>query len=292
MKRSPRYLLEGTLEDPLVVVRSATWGFNAIGVFHEDAAAVVDPGMSRQEVDMLKEGVTRCGTETPRQVTHVILTHAHHDHIRGWDQFPGAEVTFPRIAAEKDEGARTRIVAAKRKLDERIDGVDEAFCYPTATLTFEHRLRIEVGGMTLEQRFLPGHSNCTSVVWVPELKTLFSADYLVTPGMPYCRWQASKFEAALDTLRRWVGEDGIERIVPAHNRILEGPADILAAIDEESTYMQVLRQEVRQVQRLEHSEEQGIRKVARVMVERRGSDLGGRRQDQDNARRVWVEERA
>ena len=65
---------------------------------------------------------------------------------------------------------------------------------------------------------------------------------------------------------------------------------ILEALEAERDYMRILRQRVGQLLAEGSETESGVRRAARFMVERRGSDLGGRRQDLDNARRVWTEE--
>jgi hypothetical protein len=108
--------------------------------------------------------------------------------------------------------------------------------------------------------------------------------------MPYCRWQARDFERAIETLTTWTLEDGIERIVPAHESILEGRDAILEALAAERDYMRVLRNQVQQLAAVGVDAEIGTRQAARFMVARRGSDLSGRRQDIDNARRMWAEE--
>jgi glyoxylase-like metal-dependent hydrolase (beta-lactamase superfamily II) len=291
MKSRSHFLLKGNADDPLVVLRSATWAYNSIGLFDGDQACVVDPGLATSEVHALRQQLMEgCGASSQRQFSHVILTHAHHDHMRGWMEFPGATVTFPRVAAEKGATPRERILAAKAKFDERLDDPVDGFRYPEPDLTFDEVLHLKVGSLEIEQRFLPGHSNCTSVVWIPALKTLLSADYLVTPGMPYCRWQARDFERAIETLTTWTLEEGIERIVPAHESILEGRDAILEALAAERDYMRVLRDQVQQLAAVGVDAEIGMRQAARFMVARRGSDLSGRRQDIDNARRMWAEE--
>ncbi len=293
MSRRSRFLLEGSAADPLIVQRSAYWGFNAVALFDGQQACVIDPGLTASEVLRLKERARhapeRAG-EHEREVSHVILTHAHHDHMRGWMAFPGSEVVFPRVAAEKGEVARSRILAAKRKLDDHFDDPCTGFEWPRATLVFDDVLDLRVGALDVQMRFLPGHSNCTSVVWIPALKTLVSADYLVTPGMPYCRWQAKDFEVAIETLTTWTQEEGIERVIPAHQDILVGQEAILAALAEERDYMSLMRALIREQVATGTEQEPAVRRVAKAMVKRRGSDLGGRRQDIDNARRIWDEE--
>jgi glyoxylase-like metal-dependent hydrolase (beta-lactamase superfamily II) len=293
MKTGSHFLLQGSSDDPLVVLRSATWAYNSVGLFDGNQACVVDPGLATSEVHTLRRQLAQgCGAMGERQFSHVLLTHAHHDHMRGWMEFPGSTVTFPRVAAEKGATPRARILAAKAKFDERLGDATPGFRYPEPDIVFEDVLHLRVGELDIEQRFLPGHSNCTSVVWIPALKTLLSADYLVTPGMPYCRWQARDFERAIETLTAWTLEEGIERIVPAHQAILEGRDAILEALAAERDYMRILRQQVGQLVAEGCETESGVRRAARFMVERRGSDLGGRRQDLDNARRVWTEEQA
>ena len=160
--------------DGLVVQRCSLWGYNSIGVVSGGEACAVDPGITPDEVASFRATLEAGG----RRVTRVILTHSHHDHIRGWDAFPGAEVIAPRVVAEKEAGPRARILAGKAKVDERLGVEDSAFRYPEVDRTFDERLEVRVGALDLALEFLPGHSNCTSVVHVPALRALLTADYL------------------------------------------------------------------------------------------------------------------
>ncbi|MCP3914880.1 MAG: MBL fold metallo-hydrolase [bacterium] len=295
MSAAPRLLWPGSDRDPLVVVRSSFWGYNSIGLFGGDEACVIDPGIYPEDIALLERALAeREGTDrgaAPRRITRVVLTHSHHDHIRGWMHFPGARTLFPRVAAEKTEAARERILAAKNVIDEKLGIEAKDFRYPTADEVFDAELTFTVGSLDVELRFLPGHSNCTSVVWIPALRTLCSADYLVSPGLPYCRWTAGRFEEALQTIRRWVDEDGIERIVPSHFAPLVGRAAVLAAIETESDYFRALRQLVRSSLAQGLDAESSARRAAAAMDERRPESAGARaRQDLDNARRVVAEE--
>ena len=273
-------------EDGLVVQRCELWGYNAIGVVSGDEACAVDPGITPAEVAAFREVLEAGG----RRVTRVVLTHSHHDHIRGWDAFPGAEVIAPEVVAAKEEGPRARILAGKAKVDERLGVEDPDFAYPTVDRTFTDRLTVTVGDLALELEFLPGHSNCTSVVHVPALGAVLTADYLVTPGLPYCRWEVAPFEAAHVRLRELVEDAGVELVVPAHNDLIRGRAAALAAIDEETAYFAALRADLARRLASGTSPDRAARAAAAFMGERRGVDLGPRaRQDLDNARRVLAE---
>ena len=238
----PRLLQPGSSADPLVVVRSDFWHFNAIGFFDGDSACVIDPGIRREDIELLGARLRWQGRDaSPRSVETVILTHSHHDHLRGWPHFESADVIQPAVAAFKPPLSRKRILAAKSAVDRRLDEEHTGFSYPPAHGTFESTRTVQVGTCELELRFLPGHSNCTSAVWIPSLRTLCTADYLVSPGLPYCRWDADAFDTALDTLTHWVQQDQIERVWPSHNHPINGQSDILEAIDLDRRVMQTLR---------------------------------------------------
>jgi len=286
-----RFLEHGSPADPVVVLRSRFWNFNAIGFFDGDEACVVDPGIYPDEIEALRRAVCERAGRPPRRVTHVAVTHSHHDHIRGWMRFPGARIVFPRAGVEKSEAARTRILATKRKIDEQLGVEDEGFRYPEADIVFDERCTFTIGDLTAEMRFLPGHSNCTSVVWIPALRTLCTADYLVSPGLAYCRWEARAFESALATMRGWCESEGVTRILPAHNDPIEGADAVLAAIDLEARTFAFLRDRVRAEITGGRSREGVVREAAAAVARQRGSSGGRRaRQDTDNARRILAEE--
>ena len=84
--------------------------------------AVVDPGY---ETDKLAARVTELGL----QVTHILNTHTHHDHVAGNDVFHKGDV---KLAAYKEAGVNPDI-----KLD--------------------HGDEIQVGEVTIKVLFTPGH---------------------------------------------------------------------------------------------------------------------------------------
>ncbi|MEL6428799.1 MAG: MBL fold metallo-hydrolase [Planctomycetota bacterium] len=273
-------------EDGLVVQRSRHWGYNALGVVSAGEAVAVDPGLTPDELSAFRAELERGG----RRVVAVVLTHSHHDHIRGWRAFGDARVIAPRVVADKPEDARTRIIAAKRKFDQRGGIEDDGFTYPTVDETFDERGGVRVGALELELEFLPGHSNCTSVVVVPALRAILTADYLVRPGLPYCRWEALPFEAAHERLLELCEEHGLERALPAHNALIEGRAQIESAVRTELDYFRDLRAEIERRVTAGENADRLVRDVTHWLTERRGEDLGlVARQDADNARRVLAE---
>lgn len=277
-------------ENGLVVNRCDLWGYNAIGVVSKDEAIAVDPGITPDEITTLREALVAGGA---RRVHTVLLTHSHHDHIRGWNAFGDATVVAPSVVAAKEEGPRARILAGKSKVDEKLGVDDSSFRYPDVDVTFDERHELRVGELDVLLEFMPGHSNCSSVAVIPELRAILSADYLVTPGLPYCRWEPAPFERAHERLKELVDKHDVELVVPAHNELFRGKDAIHAALDEELEYFRALRPLVEREAATGAADDVIARRCAKAMAERRGVDLGPRaRQDNDNARRVLVELRA
>jgi len=260
---------------------------------------MLDPGITPTELETMRARLAREGV----RVTYVVVTHSHHDHLRGWSAFPGARIVMPRIGADKAPERRTRILAGKAQVDRKLGVEDPHFEYPTVDHKVDDVSQFKVGDLTLEVRHLPGHSDCTCVVFVPELATLFTADYLVHPGLPYCRFEVAPFEASLRWMRAAVTRGEVSRVIPAHEAPIEGEAALLAALDEELGYFEFLRAEL--TRRLasaaqgvdNENDERILRAVAADLDTRRrartGDDVGRRAiQDLDNARRTLADLRS
>lgn len=259
---------------------SRLWHFHSHAIFSAGEAVLVDPGVFPDEIDRLVETLAARRTKA----SAVLLTHSHHDHIRGWNRFPGARVIAPQEVAAKDASARTRILAAKEAVDRQFGATDPDFSYPEPDETFAESFTLQVGGREILLRMNPGHSNCSSVVIVPAARALFSGDYLVSPGMPYCRWRIDRFEKALGKLRIWVQEFSIETIYPAHNAPIQGRARIEEALEREEAYFRRLREIVSRVASANRTEDE----VAKIAAqELRPGKLW--EQDRDNAKRALRE---
>ena len=289
--RVPRLLEPGQSDSPLVVVRSGFWNFNSFGFYDGDEALLIDPGFYPEDIALLGAAVTTRHREgAPRRVRHVVITHSHHDHIRGWASFPEAQVTSPLVVAQKGATAQSRILAAKRKIDERLGIADEGFEYPRPDVTFEAECTLHVGSREVVLFPLFGHSNCCSVVWIPSLRTLFTADYLVDPGLPYCRWEAGAMESALDWLADFCRTQGVETIWPAHNHPVRGSAAIQTAIHRDRESMRRIRTQCELGLQQARPEAEILECATAAALDWRGTENKATRlQDLDNARRVLLE---
>ena len=141
-------------------------GTNTYLVFDESSMKgfLVDPGGYKKEIaDKIKEmGI---------DITYIILTHGHADHIMGVpafrDDFPDA-----RIIANVNE---------KQMLTDMHFNMSVQFGKPTAfdaDRYVDDEEELEVGNLHLKFLYTPGHSPGGMCIYIPDEKTLFSGDTL------------------------------------------------------------------------------------------------------------------
>ncbi len=250
------------------------WRYQGIALVSGSEAAVVDPGMFPDEIEAMKADLA------DHTVTTVVITHSHQDHIRGWNSFPGAEVISPQAVVDRPRMSRERILAAVARMNQSrgVEGAPD-LAYPEPDRTFAEETSFPLGGNDVFCRFLPGHSICTSVVWIPCIRTVLTADYLVEPGTPYCHHDAAQHLDALDRLERMVDEEGCTRAVPAHNGTREGADGVRAAIRADRQALLDLKDALDAHANLPEGP-----RVARAVREARPGAV--RRQDRENAERI------
>ena len=117
-----------------------------------------------------------------RQVTAVLLTHGHWDHIR-------QAVDFARLAG----GAEVFLSGADRFLWQVEHG-------DTPFKPLQDQARFEVAGISLMAIATPGHTPGSTCFSAPELNTLFSGDTLFEGGPGATAWDYSGFDTILDSI--------------------------------------------------------------------------------------------
>lgn len=128
-------------------------------------AAVIDPG---GEVPLLMEHIKKEGIK----VTHLLLTHAHIDHMYGADELktaiPGAKVTYHSLDDE--------VVAA-------IPGMCQMFGMelrkmPPQEIDLAKEPEFSTGRMQIRSILTPGHTPGSVCYYIPEQKLAFTGDLL------------------------------------------------------------------------------------------------------------------
>jgi cyclase len=147
---------------------------------------------------------------------YIINTEPHIDHFGGSAFFSGAvvahETARDRIAAtEREEMVRMLTAGSPESLP-----LPDTFRYRLPTITFSENLTLHVGDHTFQILLMPGHTNCQTVVYIPEKKVLFTGDLVSNRKIPSLH-EALPFE--------WLGSLGklsqldVDVVVPGH-----GPA--------------------------------------------------------------------
>lgn len=162
---------------------------------------------------------------------YIINNEPHVDHFGGDGFFSGVVVTH--------EGARDRIGATP--LDEMVQmlaagapeslPVPEGFHFHLPEITFSGNLTLHVGDRTFEVLAMPGHTDCQTVVYVPEEKVLITGDEVANRVIPSLH-EALPHEW-LDSLEKLRKLD-VDFVVPGHGRV-GGPeliAEMARALDE------------------------------------------------------------
>jgi glyoxylase-like metal-dependent hydrolase (beta-lactamase superfamily II) len=153
--------------------------------------------------------------------TIVVYSHADWDHAWGTAGLPApSAVVAHRAAAERMRAEGPGELEEKRREHPSLYG-DVVLVPPTVTFEREHRL--DLGGLTLELRALPGHTPDSLVGLVPELGILLAGDAVETP-LPLLGPEGDPIGWIQD-LEAWAGDERVELVVPSHGEI--GGCDLL-----------------------------------------------------------------
>ena len=147
-------------------------------VITDDGVIVLDAGPGTV-APLVKEEIAK---ETDKPVKYIIYSHGHFDHTEGastyMDQHPeviGHENIVRRFDRYKRTGdyfRRIMDVQIRRTLPIK----QVSLVYPT--ITYRDEYRFQLGGKTFELFHGKGESDDCTLVWMPELKTVFCGDML------------------------------------------------------------------------------------------------------------------
>lgn len=166
--------------------------------------------------------------------TLVIYTHSDWDHCWGTTALPGLPVIAHRICRERLLSAEARDLLAKYRAQRPAEFEGAAIILPD--ITMDDRITIDAGGLTLCLEHLPGHTEDSLVIHIPELKMLLAGDAVEVP-IPSLN-ETGGIAAWPGRLRRWLKED-LEVVVPSHGR--PGGPELL---EQNAAYLEALLERV------------------------------------------------
>jgi len=198
------------------------------------------------------------GDVTEKPVTHLLLTHVHGDHVLGNQAFEDCEIVAHRRIREKMEES-LRTVWAPGNLEKMIEEVkktrpERAYLYEglrivLPTRTFENRY--EIG--EVEMIHTGGHTDCSTVVHVPEERVLFAGDLLFVGRFPWAGDPTADPDAWIEALKSIRAMD-VEAIVPGH-----GPLCDKEEVERQLGWFEAVKSEMEGLIRGGASEEEALK---------------------------------
>jgi glyoxylase-like metal-dependent hydrolase (beta-lactamase superfamily II) len=176
-------------------------------VITDEGVVIIDTGTGTV-APLVKEEIAR---ETDKPIKYIIYTHGHFDHTEGaaafMDQHPeviGHENVAPRFDRYQRMAPYFRHIM-EIQIRQTLPIRKAAFVYPT--LTYRDDYSFKLGGLTFNLFHGKGESDDGTLVWIPELKTVFCGDLLEASfpnlGNPFKVMRYAKEWA--DTLERVLG---------------------------------------------------------------------------------------
>lgn len=198
------YLAERALEGEYegMLVRSAF-------LLGEHWSLVLDTLTSPEDMAPIRERLAAHG----RPIL-VVNTHADWDHAWGNIAFTDNLIIGHRLCAERLRSAAEILVLSEQR--EASPGRYENVALVPPALTFEHKLEINLGGMSVHLQHLPGHTADCLLAYVPERRWLFAGDCAEDP-IPYLH--SGPLDGWIAGLRSWAAHPGVETVVPAHGAV-------------------------------------------------------------------------
>jgi len=177
---------------------------------------------------------------TKKPLSHLLLTHVHGDHVFGNMVFKDLEIVSHRRLWEKMEvslknewapgNLETMLETYRKDAPERwwlFEGLE--IVLPTITFTEKW----EIDGVQFINH--GGHSDCSSVVYVPDDKTLFAGDLLFVGRFPWAGDPTADPDKWIEAFQTMLKMD-IEAIVPGH-----GPLCDLEEVERQLAWMKEVR---------------------------------------------------
>ena len=208
------------------------------GIFLSDGAALlIDPGIAPHALRTIAQFVHTQDAE----VSGIVLTHGHWDHILGPEQFPGVKII---AHAEYKKVIQTRKEKLQRQITNWIKKSGRSrstpFILPLADKVFMESMELHIGSLFLQLHHAPGHAPDQLVVYHAKEGTLWAGDMLSELEIPLISHSLDAYEATLARLAQLE----ISTLIPGHGTPTQARAEIEARLQEDRDYLAELRARV------------------------------------------------
>jgi cyclase len=182
----------------------------------DDEALVVDaqyPGSAKKFREVIP-------TATEKPLSHLLLTHIHGDHVFGSMVFKDLEIVAHKRLYEKMEknlenewapgNLEKMLMTYKKDAPERwwlFEGLEIVL----PTVTFKEKWELD----GVEFIHMPGHTDCSSVVYIPDDLLLFAGDLLFVNRFPWAGDPTADPNKWIESFQRILDLD-VDKIIPGH----------------------------------------------------------------------------
>jgi cyclase len=196
-------------------------GGNVGIVVLDDAVVAVDAQYPASALDF-RESIP---SVSDKPVTHLLLTHVHGDHVFGNQAFEDCEiVSHVRLKEKMEESLRNEWAPGnleKMLEDIKINHPERAWLYDGLRIVlpnkvFEDRYLVD----DVEMIHMPGHTDCSSVVYVPNDNVMFAGDLMFAKTFPWAGDPTADPDAWIEAFRRMLSMD-VNVFVPGHGPLCD-----------------------------------------------------------------------
>lgn len=211
-----------------IYVETGLRGANVGLVITGEGAVLVDTPMSPSEARRWREEIARI---TDQEITYVINTDYHSEHVSGNRFFPGVVVAHELV------WERMKNAAFRQKLIETLGEEPAAPDILLPQLTFTDRMTLYLREKTIELIHLGGYTPASTGVYIPQDRVLFAGEVVTNDEHPsIAGGESLQWLHALALIR---GLD-VELIVPGH-----GPLCDKETTRKLSSYIRKMRKKVK-----------------------------------------------
>jgi cyclase len=196
-----------------VYVETGNLGSNDSIIVTDQGTVLVDAPHKPTDAARWRDTVNSFG-----EVSYLVHTDHHIDHTLGNFLLPGTivshSVTRRRMAEEYPSSAYVEDLLSVIDPEGLVLMPDFSLRLPA--ITFDDRMHLYLGNVTVELIHLAGHTANSLIVYLPEQRVLFSGDNVCEAGLP--SFQDSRVSSLFETLDYISGLD-FEILVPGHGEV-------------------------------------------------------------------------
>lgn len=233
-------------------------GGNVGVILLKDKAIAVD-AQYPVSAKAFREGIEKL---TPKKITHLLLTHYHGDHVLGNQVFADSEIVGQRLVKQKMENQlknewapanfKKTLEAMKARTPERA-WLFEGLRIVLPSVTFGDYFSLSDGQTTIEMIHIGGHSDCSSIVYIPDEKILFTGDILFAKTFPFAGDASADPDKWIKALEL-IAKLDVKTIIPGH-----GPISDKTEVEKHLSFYRAVKKEMKKLIRAGASADEAVR---------------------------------